>query len=86
MCHLTSHRGPGLIPLCLSELLSGIIEVVDHQIVGPHEAGDFIVLLVHDIFKIIDAGLIHLVAYLGNRTEHLVHGPRSYHPGQDEQY
>ena len=73
MGHLTRHRRPGLVSFGLCELFCGVVEVVYHQVVGPDEAGDLVLLLVDDIFKVVDACLVHLPPHFRERLEHLVH-------------
>ena len=83
--YLTGHRRPRLVPLGLCQFLCGVVQVVNHQVVGSDKTRDLIVPLIYDIFKIVDAGLVHLASHLRERLEHLVHGRGRDEPGEQQQ-
>ena len=85
MSDLTRHGGPRLIPFRLGQFSGGVVKVVHHQVVGPDKPRDLVIPLVNDIFKIVDACLVHLASHLGQRLEHLVHRRGHDEPGQKEQ-
>ena len=89
MSHLTRHLTPGPFTLSLGHLLAGFREVMNHEIIGSYQAGNFIFLVIYDIFQSAGSRINHLPAHLHYRPEHLVHHFCRKKPGdyqQDEEH
>ena len=89
MSHLTRHLTPGSFTLCLGHLLAGFREIMNHEIIGSYQAGNFIFLVIYDIFQSAGSRINHLPAHLHYRPEHLVHHFCRKEPGdyqQDEEH
>ena len=72
MRNLSGHGCPGLVPLAHRKLRGGVVKVMHHQVVGTDQLRNLVIPVVDDIFKVLDACLIHLSTHLRQRLEHLV--------------
>ena len=82
MRHLTRHFAPGPLPLYLRHLFAGLGKVMYHQVVCPHKSGNFILLIVNDVFQSRSPGVYHLASHVNNRAEHLVNHSCREEPGR----
>ena len=86
MRHLTRHLAPRPLTLGLRHLFAGLGKVMDHQVVGPHQTGNLILLIVNDVFQSRSPGVYHLASHVNNRAEHFVYHSCSEEPGDNQQY
>ena len=86
MRHLTRHFAPGPLPLYLRHLFAGLGKVMYHQVVCPHKSGNFILLIVNDVFQSRSPGVYHLASHVNNRAEHLVNHSCREESGDNQQY